>query len=127
MTDHVLDASAALALLLEEPGRDVVENALPGSAMSAVNLAEVVTSLINRGFPAPVARRTVARIKFDVVPLDAQLALDAGELREATRSLGLSLGDRCCLALARRLGVPPITADRRWADVDVGVEIRLIR
>ena len=88
VTDHVLDASAALALLLEEPGRDVVEDALPGSAMSAVSLAEVVTGLINRGFPAPEARRSVSTIKFDVVPLDAQLALDAGRRSTSARKSG---------------------------------------
>ena len=62
-----------------------------------------------------------------IVPVDAELGLRAGVLHAATRSRGLSLGDRICLALAEGEGVPALTADRAWADLDIGIEVSLIR
>ena len=127
MTTHVADASAILAMLDREPGHQRVEAALAETVMSTVNLAEIVTSLINKGIPAADARRTTESLEIETVPLDRELALAAGVLREVTRSHGLSLGDRACLALGRHLALPVLTADRTWADLDVGVEIQLIR
>ncbi len=127
MTTYVADASAILAMLDREPGHQRVEAALPATVMSTVNLAEIVTSLINKGIPATDARRTTESLEIETVPLDRELALAAGALREVTRSHGLSLGDRACLALARHLALPALTADRTWAELDVGIEIQLIR
>ncbi len=127
MTTYVADASAILAMLDRETGHQRVEAALPATVMSTVNLAEIVTSLINKGIPAADARRTTESLEIETVPLDRELALAAGALREVTRSHGLSLGDRACLALARHLALPALTADRTWAELDVGVEIQLIR
>ncbi|MCH6590605.1 MAG: type II toxin-antitoxin system VapC family toxin [Alphaproteobacteria bacterium] len=127
MTTHVADASAILAMLDREPGHQRVEAALAETVMSTVNLAEIVTSLINKGIPAADARRTTESLEIETVPLDRELALAAGVLREGTRSHGLSLGDRACLALGRHLALPVLTADRTWADLDVGIEIQLIR
>lgn len=127
MTTHVADASAILAMLDREPGHQRVEAALAETVMSTVNLAEIVTSLINKGIPAADARRTTESLEIETVPLDRELALAAGALREVTRSHGLSLGDRACLALGRHLALPVLTADRTWADLDVGIEIQLIR
>lgn len=127
MTRYVLDSSAAIALVLSEPGAGLVEKALPECSISAVNLAEIVSGLINNGFPGDVARDSVVRLDLSVVPFDEVLALEAGALREVTRAHGLSLGDRACLALAGHLDLPALTADRKWADLDVGIEIRLIR
>ncbi len=127
MTQYVLDASAAVAFVLSEPGAQLVEDALPDCHVSTVNLAEVVTALINNGFPGDVASDSVALLDMDAVPFDVEQALEAGALREATREQGLSLGDRACLTLARRLGLPALTADRKWTKLDLGVEIRLIR
>ena len=127
MSEVVLDASAVLAFLTREPGLEAVRQALPTSALSAVNLTEVVTRLLDLGFPPNEVRGHVERLFMDVVSLDEDLAMDAGFLREATRGRGLSLGDRACLALARQRGVPVLTADRNWQHIDVGVEIRLIR
>ena len=90
-------------------------------------LAEIVTSLITQGFPAAEARRTAESLAIETVPFDEELALDAGALRETTRSHGLSLGDRACLALARRMALPALTADQAWQELDIGVDIRLIR
>ncbi len=127
MTTHVADASAILAMLDREPGHQRVAAELPATVMSTVNLAEIVTSLINKGIPAADARRTTESLEIETVPLDRELALAAGALREVTRSHGLSLGDRACLALARHLALPALTADRTWAELDVGIEIQLIR
>ena len=127
MTTHVADASAILAMLDREPGHQRVAAALPATVMSTVNLAEIVTSLINKGIPAADARRTTESLEIETVPLDRELALAAGALREVTRSHGLSLGDRACLALGRHLALPVLTADRTWGELDVGIEIQLIR
>ncbi len=127
MTTHIADASAILAMLDREPGHERVAAELPATVMSTVNLAEIVTSLINKGIPAADARRTTESLEIETVPLDRELALAAGALREVTRSHGLSLGDRACLALGRHLALPVLTADRTWAELDVGIEIQLIR
>ena len=124
----VLDASALLAFLLDEPGSDVVRAALPLAQMSTVNLSEVAARLI-RDHPEAAVRDSIGRLDIRMRSLDDWLAIDAGILARATRGVGLSLGDRCCLALARRLDCPALTADRIWAEIAdaVGVEVRLIR
>ncbi len=123
----VLDASAVLALLHEEPGADVVADALARALVSAVNLSECVAQLVAAGVRDADARAALELLGLTVVPFDAEQAWDAGCLRTATRRLGLSLGDRACLALARLRGLPVLTADRAWVRLDVGVEVRPIR
>lgn len=127
MTAHVADASAVLAMLQGEPGHDRMAAGLGSTVMSAVNLAEVVTGLINNGIPAEDARHRTEAMDIETAPLDKDLALTAGTLREVTAHLGLSLGDRCCLALARQLKLPVLTADRSWTELKIGVEVVLIR
>ena len=126
MNDPVLDSSALLALLLAEPGADQVLAVLPGAWLSAVNLAEVLTKLNERGMPADVAQAAVAALGVEIADYDALQAYLTAELREVTRGAGLSLGDRACLALARLRGVPAYTADRVWTSVQ-GFEVVLIR
>jgi ribonuclease VapC len=125
----VLDASALIALMLREPGAEKVETILNDSAVSAVNLAEVVGFLARNGAAAPVIRQMIDAVESEVVPFDAELAFAAGLLVPATRAAGLSLGDRACLALARRLGVKALTSDTAWPRIAaaVRVEIELIR
>jgi PIN domain nuclease of toxin-antitoxin system len=124
----VLDASALLAFVKDEAGADAVTSALAGQAViGAVNLAEVVTKLADDGWTEAGARATIAACGTDTVSFDEETAYEAGLLRAATRHLGLSLGDRACLALARRLGAPVLTADRTWGNLDVGVKIEVIR
>jgi PIN domain nuclease of toxin-antitoxin system len=122
-----LDASALLALLNHEPGRETVEEALPGAAISSVNVSEVAARLGDRRMPVEAIRAAIADLELAIHAFDLELALDTGALRPLTRALGLSLGDRACLALARRLSWPALTADRAWLELDVGVEIQAVR
>lgn len=123
----VVDASALLAVVLEEPGAAAAERRLPGSAVSAVNLAEVVSRLIQHGLePAPL-EVAIRRLDVEVVSADAALAFRAARLHAATRSQGLALADCFCLALAETLGAEVLTADRAWGRLKVGVPVTVIR
>ena len=126
-TEFVMDASAILALIYGESGHDRVAAALPNSRICAVNLAEIVSSMIDEEIPLYDIERRMGRLLSKVVDLDRDLAMKAGLLREATRHKGLSLGDRACLALAMRERLPVMTADRAWCDLDLPVEVVLIR
>jgi PIN domain nuclease of toxin-antitoxin system len=123
----VLDASAVLALLLDEPGADTVAATMDGALVSATNLAEVVSRLTDRAAAADHIEAAVAMFRPITAAFDAAQAEIAGRLRPATRHLGLSLGDRACLALAITREMPVLTADRSWAGLDVGIEIEVIR
>lgn len=127
MSNVVLDASAVLALLANESGADQVESTLGSALLSAVNLAEVNAKLTEYGLNEDEQRRLRGGLDIEVRAFDEGQALTSGLLRTATRMLGLSLGDRACLALALREGLPALTADRTWSRLDVGVEIRVIR
>jgi ribonuclease VapC len=127
VTRSVLDASALLALLNAEPGSRLVEENLSGAAMSAVNLSEVVAKLAERGMPEPEMRAAIDGLGLDIRSFDAEMAYAAGSLRPATRSLGLSLGDRACLSLARSLRAPALTTDRGWKKLRIGVKVRTLR
>ena len=129
MTSFVLDASALLALLLGEPGADKVKATLDGSVMSVVNLAEVVSHYAKLGATRQDIEAMLRPLPMRAVPLDAALSYDAGMLRPITLEGGLSLGDRCCLALAKREGMPALTAERRWPLIAeaAGITVELIR
>ena len=127
MTGYVLDASALLAALFEEPGAELVEATINDACMSAVNLAEVTSRLVDRDTPEPVLAAILASIEVAVCQFDRAQAERAGRLRHQTRAQGLSLGDRACLALAADLNRIALTADAAWAKLEVDVEIELIR
>jgi ribonuclease VapC len=123
----VLDSSALLAYVLAESGADAVKGYLGHVAISAVNLSEVVARLVNAGATEELVRRQFKSLRLSVLDFDEDRAYAAGMLRGRTKDHGLSLGDRACIATAARLGLPAVTADRQWAELDVGVEIVLIR
>lgn len=125
--EAVLDASALIALLWEEPGAVAVEPLLGQAVISAVNWSEVLQRYHALGLDATDKRDGVEALGIAVEDFSGDDAQVAAELWAPTRPAGLSLGDRACLALARRLGLPAHTADREWRKVDVGVEVVLIR
>lgn len=127
MTVVVLDASAVLAVYLDEPGADQVRMVLPGALLSSVNYTEVVGKCLDRGEAMSGVLRKLAAMGLHVVAHDLQLAQRTGALRPLTRRFGLSLADRACLALAERERAPVLTADRNWKSLELGLDIRLIR
>ena len=129
MTEFVLDASALLALLRGEPGGVRVAHALTDSAMTTVNFAEVVGHYIRNGGHDAEVRALLDPLPISLAPFDRELAYQAGVLLSVTRAAGLSLADRACLALARRLDVPALTADQAWQTIaaQAGVRVELIR
>ena len=129
MADVVLDASAALAVILREPGAgQVIEALRSGASMSAVNVAEVAARLHQEGWDRPEVALVFDELGIRVLPFDADVALLSGHYRNLTRHLGLGLGDRACLATASAARSPALTADRAWADLRIeGVDIRCIR
>ena len=127
MAEAVLDASAVLGVLWREPGFEEVADALSRSLISVINEAEIIGVLMQRGETAERALSIVHALPYEVVGLDRQLAIRAGALWRSFKPRGLSLGDRCCLALAERTALPALTSDQRWADLGIGVEVRLFR
>jgi len=127
MTGCVLDASAVIAYIRREPGAEIVGPVLASSILSAVNAGEVVSRLIKLGTEPAGAVELVRQLDYEIVAVDAATGLRAGELIALTLSRGLSLGDRVCLALAEREGVPALTADRAWADLGLDIKVSLIR
>ena len=127
MASAVLDSSAILAVLNDEPGADVVEAVLDDAVVSTVNYAEVVAKLVERGGTVLAAQAALQSVALTTVDFDLALALRTGGLRGETAKRGLSLGDRACLALAEREGAPALTGDRSWVGAVSSVEIRLIR
>ena len=124
----VLDASALLAALFAEPGHELVSSVLGRSAISAVNYTEVISRQIRQGASQESAISNLAGLNLRVIPWDLELAESAADLSTLAWSHGLSLGDRACLATAKKLGVPAFTADRDWGDLPpIGVRIDLIR
>ncbi|MGL5857184.1 MAG: type II toxin-antitoxin system VapC family toxin [Angustibacter sp.] len=124
----VLDASALLALIHGEPGHQIVAEAIDGAVIGAVNLAEVVGKLVDSGVDVSRLRQLLSAAGVVVEPLTAVDAELAGALRGLDGGRSLSLGDRCCLALATR--VPPsavLTADHAWVALKLPIEVRLIR
>lgn len=126
-TEFVMDSSAILALVFQEPGREHVAVALPGALISSVNLTEVISKMLDRGLSLEQVDDQMNDFSVVTVNFDRDLAIQAGVLRSTTRHKGLSLGDRACLALAIREGLPVMTADRAWSDLDLPVEVVLIR
>ena len=123
----VLDASALLTVLQGEPGAERVIEVLPDAIISAVNLAEVASKLQERGMPDDRVTANIEALELTVAPFDGRLAIEAGLLRASTRSAGLSLGDRACLALARSLNATAVTTDSAWEALDIGVRIEFVR
>ena len=127
MSKYVLDASALLALLNNEPGARRVKDILPESVVSAVNVCETAGKLINAGMSLDDVRTSIELINLEVVPFDTELAYRTGALIVETKKLGLSLGDRACLALGLMLNQTVVTAEHRWSRLRIAVTVEVIR
>lgn len=126
----VLDASALLALFNDEPGVDEVIKAFSQLCLvSAVNHTEVLTKLVDKGLSLADAATVMTSVELQIVSFDETQSADAAWLHSVTRAVGLSLGDRACLALARAKNAVVLTADKPWLQVAkaVGIEVRCIR
>jgi ribonuclease VapC len=128
MTSVVMDASAVLALVRDEPGADKVGLHVGRAAISAVNLQEVIKELLVSGLDAATIRELLDELRLDVRAHDEEAAFTAARLHVQTKEFGRGLGDRSCLALAMQLGIPALTADREWKKVKVkGLKVEHIR
>lgn len=126
----VLHPSAVIALLRDEPGAALVWQAVKaGATISAVNLTEVLSKMLDKGTPKELIENSLFVLGLEVLAFDAKAATHTAWLRTRTRSLGLSLGDRACLALAQSLGAVVLTADRPWLTLatELGLDIRSVR
>ncbi|MCJ2013534.1 type II toxin-antitoxin system VapC family toxin [Methylobacterium sp. J-076] len=129
MPGPVLDASALLAAIFDEAGADRVAEHLPGATLSAVNLAEVLAKLCDLGMPDGTIAAIIEGLQLTILPCDAAHARETARLRRLTRSAGLSLGDRACLATASLGGTTALSADRAWARLpaEAGVQVEWVR
>lgn len=125
--EFVLDASVLLAMLHDEPGGGVIIPLLMRCVMSAVNWAEVVQKSLARGVNVAGMRDDVTSLGLTIAVFSAEDGEVAAQLWLETRSHGLSLGDRACLALALRLKLPALTTDRAWAGLKLPTKVRVIR
>ncbi len=123
----VLDASAVLALQQEEPGAELAEAKVTASAISAVNWSEVIHKSLARHRDVAGLREDLEALGLRIEHFTAEGAEATARLGSVTAPLGLSLGDRACLALAGALGVPAVTSDTAWARLDLDIEVQIIR
>jgi PIN domain nuclease of toxin-antitoxin system len=127
MSNAVLDASAILAVLSGEAGAEFVASYIGRGEVSTVNLAEVASKLAERGGTRSPIAAILAALALEEHSFSPELALDTGSLRPATRHLGLSPGDRARIALAVKLGLPVVTADREWGALDLPIPVVAVR
>lgn len=119
MSKKVLDSSAVLAVIFQEKGAEIVEPQINKAQISSVSVAEVFSKLAEKG---ALTRQTIEdfqQLGIEIVNLDCEQAAKAAELRPLTKHLGLSLGDRCCLALTILRNSTAVTADKNWQTLDL--------
>lgn len=122
----VLDSSAILAVLNAENGAENVAPLLSGSIVSSINVAEVLTKLVERNVRLKDALGDFLKLGLEIIEFDVKQAAKVAELRPVTRHLGLSLGDRSCLALAISENITAVTADKIWSNLDL-CKVKIIR
>jgi PIN domain nuclease of toxin-antitoxin system len=126
--EYVLDSTAVLALLYSEPGHQYVKEVLGKSAVSAVNLAEIVNKLAQMGPMPEAVRESLVGLELRVEDWSEDMAYRSSEFSPLSKSHGLSLGDRACLTLAKQLRATAVTSDRAWRRIpSLGVRIMIFR
>ena len=123
MSSDLLDASAVLALLGNERGSDPLRQLVPGGAISAVNLAEVIEKLTRQGMPRPQVKATIDALHLEVIPFGTAEAFHTADFVQP----GISLGDRACLGTAQMLGRRVVTGESKWMPVRRNVDVFLFR
>ena len=129
MPSCVIDTSAVFIDLQNERGASEARKWLRNAAVSSVNLHEIAAKMVEKGASRDQARTVIEKLRLTVHPLSAEEAIEGGFLRIATKAQGLGLGDRACLALAKRLDLPAVTGDRAWAEMadELGIEVVVVR
>lgn len=127
MSNVALDASAILAVINGEPGAEIVAPRLRGAIVSSVNLAEVLSKAGDLKMTLESMKWVIDGLRVDIVGFDKESAYMTGSLRESTRSAGLSLGDRACLALGMLRKIPVLSAEKSWRRLGLDVEVVVIR
>jgi ribonuclease VapC len=126
--EYVLDSTALIAFISEEPGSEKIAELLPSSSISAVNLTETIHKLVLKGISAETVKQMLRGLKLNVVDWTEDLAYSSAEFAMFGRSHGLSLGDRACLALAKHLHATAVTSDRAWREIrGLGVPLLMFR
>ena len=126
MNKKVLDSSAILAVIFQEKGAEIVESLLDKSLVSSINVAEVFTKLSEKGILNQQMIDDFQQLGIEIIDFDFEQAVKTAELRPLTKHLGLSLGDRSCLALAILHNTSAITADKEWKKLSF-CQVELIR
>ena len=127
MSAIVFDSSVVIAILMQERGFESAEGLLSEALISTVNLAEVATYLARNSVPKETIQEVLASFPIQVIPFEETLAIQTGCLYPSCKHLGLSLGDRACLALAISRKLPVLTADQVWSKLDLGIPIQVLR
>ncbi len=128
MIEYILDSTALIALVGLESGSQQVAELLESSAVSAVNLAETANKLLEKGFSEAEVRASLAKLELKVEDWTEDLAYRSAEFTHFNKSHGLSLGDRACLTLAKKLHATAVTSDQAWRRVpSLGVRIMIFR
>ena len=127
MSAIVFDSSVVIAILKQEQGFELAESSISDALISTVNLSEVASYLARNSVPSDTIQEVLASFPIQVVPFDGSLAIQTGCLYSSCKHLGLSLGDRACLALAVSRKLPVLTADTVWSKLDLGITIQVLR
>lgn len=127
MSSSVFDASAVLAVLNAEPGKDAAEPQLFGASISSVNYSEVLKKTVEVGGSISKVQLFLAKQNLNIVPFAAQHAVQTAEIWPEAKPLGLSFADRACLSLGLLLELPVLTTDSDMAAVDLPIDVQLVR
>ncbi len=123
--NYLLDASAVLTWLQQEPGAEQVDHVIERSAIGAANWSEVLQKTWQHGRNADEVAALLLGLGLEVQPVTAEIAAEAARIWSLCSDL--SLGDRLCLAAGRLHGSTVWTAHRNWAGRSLGILLKVVR